>query len=52
MALSKEEEKIAIELANYRRRRVTWCKLGRLYGLAEQELKRLLCILRRKNNER
>lgn len=51
MALSKEERKVATELKNYRRRGITWCKLGNIYGMAEQELKRLLCILRSKNNE-
>ena len=52
MALSKEKEKIAVELTNYRRRKVTWCKLGKIYGMAEQELKRLLCIHQgEKNNE-
>ena len=51
MALSEEEKKIVVELINYRRRKVAWCKLGKIYGMAEQELKRLLCISRRKNNE-
>ena len=51
MALSKEKEKIVVELTNYRRRKVTWCKLEKIYGMTEKELKRLLCILRRKNNE-
>ena len=52
MALSKDEKKTAVELTTYRRRRVTWCKLGNIYGMAEQELKRLLCIYQgEKNNE-
>ena len=48
----RKKEKIAIELINYRRRKVTWCKLGRIYGITEQELKRILCIYKgEKNNE-